>query len=68
MLCSSCIKLSYSEIIKPCVKCKGNARINIAILCDACSDKDSVCCICLKKTFINSKLNILKSGCRCNST
>lgn len=66
MLCSGCNVLSYTYNEKICIKCKGKTSINIAILCDDCSNKDQSCAICLKKA--GTSLNNNKtSGCRCGS-
>lgn len=62
MLCVNCSKLSYIYANKKCIRCNSNVNINIAVLCDACSNSDRLCAICLKKTNLNKSQS---KGCGC---
>lgn len=64
MICSSCSKLSFLFTKKSCVRCYAEVIANLAILCDNCSKKDSVCAVCLKKTQ-NTPIRNKMGKCRC---
>lgn len=66
MLCNNCNTLSYTYNERKCIKCKSKTSINIAILCETCSDADQTCAICLKKTGTSVNKNKI-TGCGCGS-
>ena len=37
--------------MKICIKCHGEVFNNLSVLCEACSNSEKICAICLKKTF-----------------
>lgn len=49
MLCPTCIKLSFQNTIKKCMRCQGQIIKSIASLCDNCSNTEKQCSACLKK-------------------
>lgn len=66
MLCSNCIKLTYLPLDKKCIKCQGAIAKNISVLCEACSAREKICEVCLKKFFgigDNPNNKHLLSGC-----
>lgn len=63
MLCTNCSKLSSLYTNKRCMKCQGDVIINISVLCEFCSLRDSLCSACLKK--INRNQNSGNRGCNC---
>ncbi len=65
MFCPSCSSLALLFTKKKCVRCHGEINNNLSIICDACSVKDKVCAICLKKTEIFSNKNNNIGKCRC---
>jgi len=63
MLCLNCSKLLNKVTTKTCIKCQGSVYNSLSVLCDACSNTDNVCSVCLKKIKNKNLHNISKSGC-----
>ncbi len=56
MICESCSKLAILEANnKKCRNCKSDVLDNLSIICSACSKRDLVCSICLKKIYLINK-------------
>lgn len=67
MFCDACNKLVILKTNKVCMKCKGAVFINIAVICDTCSNNCKCCAACLKKIFIgltNPNYKNLTAGCK----
>ncbi len=65
MLCSNCASLAIKTGNKKCRNCKSDIYDNLSVICSACSSRDLVCSVCLKKVYLNSApRQTLGSGCK----
>jgi len=67
MFCNNCIRLTYLNTKKKCMKCQSDVYINIAVLCDNCSASEGTCGICLKKNNMHSINKSRYTGGKCKS-
>lgn len=65
MLCENCKKLAVlPQNIRKCIRCQSTIPNNLSCICDACSDQNGLCSICLKKVHLTPKPK-KSSGCGC---
>lgn len=64
MICHNCSSLSFMYTKKKCVRCTGETITNLSILCEACSLKDKICAVCLKKIVPQNK-RVVTGKCNC---
>lgn len=65
MMCSNCVKLAFFESKKPCIACQGEILNNLSVLCEFCSNSNTVCSVCLKNInhFIEKKTSSVCGPC-----